>query len=212
MDAGPFVKSEIIQSKINFSIVERSENAVGAILKQVHGIQGWERTEANCRERLEGDWHYTHERDLPLVICVADCTAILLEGKNERGPFVAALHAGWRGTAAGIIENAIEVLKIRAVQTREIRAWLSPAICQKHFEVGPEVIDAFGADGRDFSSTGRGDRRHLDLKGLQKRRLENAGVTVELSPLCTFCEESFISYRRDGPALTRRMAFSITQN
>src|SRR5690606_2483279 len=95
---------------------------------------------------FDGDWIATTERELPIAIAVADCTAILLHGVMSSGQaFVSAVHAGWRGTAAGIIQNVV-----REIEPQELKAWLSPSICQNHFEVGDDVKKALDPASHSF--------------------------------------------------------------
>ncbi|HNB84539.1 MAG TPA: peptidoglycan editing factor PgeF [Pseudomonadales bacterium] len=140
------------------------------------------------------------------AVLTADCLPILLAA--ETGDEVAALHAGWRGLAAGVIEATFE--KLRA-PPRSLQVWLGPAIGPCHFEVGSEVRAAFvarqPADAEAF--TLHGDRWRADLYLLARRRLQRLGVTrIFGGGLCTHCDGArFYSYRRDGT--TGRMASLI---
>ena len=91
-------------------------------------------TGGNC----EADAAYTREPNTPLVIMTADCLPILL--CDTEGTEVAAIHAGWRGLAHGVIENT---LKHFSAKPENILAWLGPAIGPSAFEVGQDVYDAF---------------------------------------------------------------------
>lgn len=148
--------------------------------------------------------------DVPGVVCAvltADCLPVLLCDRS--GTAVAAVHAGWRGLAAGVIENAVRTMG-RAPEG--LIAWLGPAIGRTAFEVGPEVRGAFiernGEDGAAFVP-GRGDRWMCDIYALARHRLARAGVgPVFGGTFCTVAEaERFFSYRRDG--VTGRMAALI---
>lgn len=191
--------------EFKYCIVNSSSDLAGPRMKQVHGIAGIRREKNNQNQIPEADWTWTSESEIDLWVCVADCTAILLEGESSEGDFVAALHAGWRGTAQGIIEEFWKM-----VRPTHVRAWLSPALCQKHFEVGPEVIEALGEDGGSFARNGEGDRSFLDHRGLQKARLQKYGAMVSVSPFCTFCEDELVSYRRAQGHLEKRLAFAIS--
>ncbi|MBN8555514.1 MAG: polyphenol oxidase family protein [Deltaproteobacteria bacterium] len=169
-------------------------------LKQVHGSHGHCLSSSlSVPENLEGDWFWTGEENMKLGISVADCTAILISGKNSIGNFVAAIHAGWRGTADKIIEKALDELKPEG----EFFAWLSPSICQEHFEVGAEVIGALGDEAWPFTkisekSTPAAEKFYLALKGFQKFKLNKySGIRISESSLCTYCQPEFYSYRRD---------------
>lgn len=142
---------------------------------------------------------------LAAVVLTADCLPILLavDGSNE----VAAIHAGWRGLAAGVVEATLARLH---AAPRAIHAWLGPAIGQGAFEVGPEVRAAFvdadpGAGG--CFQPGRDDRWHADLAGLARRRLHSRGITrISGGDRCTVDDRAhFHSFRRDG-AGSGRMA------
>jgi YfiH family protein len=144
-------------------------------------------------------------RGLAAVIQTADCLPILLAAAD--GDEVAAIHAGWRGLAAGVVEATLEAM--HAAPT-SIHAWLGPAIGQRAFEVGPEVRAAF-VDADSLAAAcflrGRDDRWHADLAGLARSRLAALGVIrIRGSDWCTVeAPVEFHSYRRDG-ARSGRMA------
>ncbi len=130
------------------------------------------------------------------AVRTADCLPLLFCAKN--GGEIAAAHGGWRGVAAGIIENTVAALDTEAA---DLLVWLGPAISQAAFEVGGEVREAFlAADpGSDtcFSPNARG-RWQADLYGLARRRLQACGVTaIYGGDWCTYGDEHlFWSYRR----------------
>jgi len=140
------------------------------------------------------------------VVRTADCLPVLMCSKD--GGVFAAAHAGWRGLAAGVIENTISALNI---DPSELLVWLGPAISQAAFEVGGEVRDVFLAHspmaGTCFEPNARG-RWQADLYGLARQRLEAAGVrTVSGGDFCTYSDdERFYSYRRD-PDCGRLVSF-----
>jgi YfiH family protein len=137
------------------------------------------------------------------VVLTADCLPVLL--CNRSGTRVAAAHAGWRGLAAGILENTVQALKDRPDQ---LMAWLGPAIGASAYEVGDEVRTAFirtdEAAAACFEKTGT--RWLLDMYAMARHRLKKSGVSdVSGGNFCTYSEpERFFSYRRDG--VTGRMA------
>lgn len=135
---------------------------------------------------------------LAAVIQTADCLPILLAaaGSDE----VAAIHAGWRGLAAGVIEATLAAMH---AARGSLQAWLGPAIGQRAFEVGPEVRAAFvDADPGAAAcfERGRDDRWHADLAELARRRLAAVGVSrIGGGGWCTVeSPAEFHSYRRDG--------------
>ena len=138
--------------------------------------------------------------DEPGSICVvrtADCLPVLLTARD--GSEIAAIHAGWRGLAAGVIEETLKSMRTPANQQM---AWLGPAISQPAFEVGEEVRQAFvevsAAAEAAFEPNSRG-RWQADLYRLARQRLASAGLdAVYGGGLCTFEDSSrFYSYRRD---------------
>lgn len=144
-------------------------------------------------------------RGLAAVIQTADCMPILLaaEGSDE----VAAIHAGWRGLAAGVVEATLARLNAARAS---ICAWLGPAIGQDAFEVGPEVRAAFVDADLGAAACfrhGRDDRWHADLADLTRRRLLALGVTrISGGDRCTVDDPAqYHSYRRDS-ARSGRMA------
>lgn len=162
-------------------------------LQQVHGTDV---VAVNSQEHPKADASYTHEANQVCLIQTADCLPILI--CDTAGQQVAAIHAGWRSLAAGIISNTLECLQTPS----ECMAWLGPAISQQAFEVGPEVREQFIAANATFAKafvTGEGDRWHADLCAIAKECLQQAGVAqVYQSDCCTHQDaESFFSYRRD---------------
>ena len=126
----------------------------------------------------------------------ADCLPVLLT--NTQGTQVAAVHAGWRGLANGIVENAL------ALFSGEVIAWLGPAIGPQAFEVGEDVLQAFvdfdSQANQAFAPRDIDGKWFADMSVLATQRLNRAGVTqVFDSGLCTYQDKaSFYSYRRDG--------------
>ena len=130
------------------------------------------------------------------VVLTADCMPVLL--CNRGGTRVGVAHAGWRGMAGGVLENAIAAM---GAAPGEILAWMGPAIGPDAFEVGPEVREAFVAQDRGAEDAFRAHRpgKYMaDLYALARRRLAHAGVaSVHGGGFCTFHDaERFFSYRR----------------
>jgi copper oxidase (laccase) domain-containing protein len=133
-------------------------------------------------------------------VLVADCSAILISGPSRSyGNLVGAIHAGWRGTAKGIIASAISSLDLS-----HFRAWISPSICQEHFEVGAEVVRAFSDEYSEFAKEIGNGKFLFDLKAAQISELKKQGAEVFASSLCNFCQPEFVSYRRARGSLTER--------
>ena len=175
-----------------------------AWLTQVHGTRV---LDLDWSPAGEADACVTRRRGTVCAILTADCLPVLLAAQD--GSTVAAAHAGWRGLAAGVLETTIGAL---SVPTGGLLAWLGPAIGPQHFEVGPEVRDAFlatdPAAAAAFTVNGRG-RYMADLPALARRRLNALGVTqVYGVEDCTHADpERYFSHRRDG--VTGRQATLI---
>jgi hypothetical protein len=138
------------------------------------------------------------------VVMTADCLPLLIT--NHTGTIVAALHAGWRGLARGIIEEGFKILQ-RFDQ--DLLVWLGPAICQQAFEVGPEVREEFiNADSEAANAfiPSPSGRWLADIYELARIRLRKLGITaIYGGDFCTYTDSKrFFSYRRDGK--TGRMA------
>ena len=152
----------------------------------------------------ERDGIYTDEPGVALVCFSADCTPILLHDPLRRA--VAAVHAGWRGTAKGIVARAVEAM-IRDFGTdpADLEAAIGPCIGPCCFETGPEVPaamrEAFGCEADVFIRPA-GEKSFLDLKQLNAFWLRRLGVTkIDLSCDCTRCQpDRFWSHRLTGDA------------
>ena len=170
-----------------------------AFLNQVHGaaVARWQDLQTG---RLAPDADAI-VADRPGSLCVvrtADCLPVLLCARD--GSEIGAVHAGWRGLAAGVIEAAVAALQ---TPPADLLAWFGPAISQPAFEVGGEVRDAFCAVSAEaaaaFEQNERG-RWQADLYLLGRQRLAAVGVSsVFGGGLCTHADPvRFYSYRRDG--------------
>ncbi|MDH5621356.1 MAG: peptidoglycan editing factor PgeF [Gammaproteobacteria bacterium] len=174
------------------------------LLDQVHGTNVV--TAGNFETRPRADGSVGSGSEHVCVVRTADCLPVLVCSADGR--VFAAAHAGWRGLAAGVIENTLTKL---AVDPSELLAWLGPAISQPSFEVGDEVRAAFvavqPAAAECFVRNGRG-RWQADLYGLARQRLESAGVrNIFGGGFCTFLDERrFHSFRRD-PDCGRMVSF-----
>ncbi|MBZ5619566.1 MAG: peptidoglycan editing factor PgeF [Acidobacteriia bacterium] len=136
-----------------------------------------------------------------VAVKTADCIPILLIDDRHRA--VAAVHAGWRGTVARIVQNAIGDMRARfGTLPAELHAAIGPGIGRCCYEVGPEVAVQFGGQGRG----------HIDLPETNRRQLLEGGVASEriyASDLCTMCHpDEFHSFRRDREAAGRLYSFA----
>jgi hypothetical protein len=172
-------------------------------LRQVHGNTVVAAHEA-AAQHAEADAAFSDRGGVVCAVLTADCLPVLL-CDTER-PRVAAVHAGWRGLAAGVIERALQCF-----DSANVIAWLGPAIGPQAFEVGDDVVTqlAQGPDGRTAMRAAAAGHWLVDIYELTRRRLQAAGVgAVYGGGFCTVNEhQRFFSYRREHT--TGRMAALI---
>ncbi len=186
-----------------FRVALRPGFAAVHMAHQVHGTAvAWHSgVGPGFHVRDDTDGHATRDPGLLLAVSVADCVPVYLAARDGRA--WALLHAGWRGTAAGMLEQGLETLRRhRRVPPEDVVLHLGVAICGGCYEVGPEVIRA--VLGRDVAAPTR-----LDLRGALARRAVAAGVReISLSPLCTVCDgDRFFSHRASGGDGGRQLAY-----
>jgi len=181
-------------------------------LNQVHGSRVVIADDVvNLSEDVEADAIATSTANIPCAVMVADCLCVLF--CDDAGQHVAAAHAGWRGLAAGVLENTVAAMQ---VPPAAIMAWLGPAIGPTAFEVGDDVRAAFVS--RDPAaaacfvprSSDHPNKFMADIYALARLSLTRVGVTrVYGGEFCTVSDASrFFSYRREGNSgrKTGRMA------
>ena len=185
-------------------------NAV--VAPQIHSAKVRVLTQDNAGEGVlfepdeSCDGFVTDSKGVVPIVRTADCVPILMCGtKKDGSPVVAAVHAGWRGTAAGIAAAAVEKMCSLGAEIHTIRAAIGPHIDFCCFEVGEDLLSAVtelrGADfvARHVRNTGT---LHADLTGMNKEILVSAGVreeNVDASDECTFCNsEKYHSHRKTG--------------
>jgi len=179
--------------------------ALPAMLDQVHGARVLTVEPGGPRWPVgPGDALVSAQPGVVVYVRVADCVPILVAGR--RG--VCAIHAGWRPTAAGVVQAALAELTARTGQDPgELVAAVGPRIGPCCFEVGPEVVDALGrhAPTAVFLRERAGRRPTVDLGALAAQILCSFGLRqVEVLPGCTCCDARFHSYRRDGARAGRQ--------
>lgn len=174
-------------------------------LNQTHSTQVVH-VSAPTGQILDADGVWTDNVNVVCSAMTADCLPVLMT--NTQGTQIAAVHAGWRGLAGGIIENALT-----RFAGQDVLLWLGPAIGPEAFEVGEDVVAAFCADHPEAERAFRPGREMgkwwADMNLLVRLRLARLGIdTIFDNGLCTFKDaERFYSYRRDG--VTGRQASFI---
>ncbi len=170
-----------------------------ATLKQVHSA---ECLAAGGKAGILGEGDALLENTPGSVVAVktADCIPLLLVDPVNRA--VAAVHAGWRGTVARIVQRSVEAMTARfGTSPEDLLAAIGPGIGSCCFEVGPEVAEKFNREGRG----------HIDLEEENRRQLLESGVTaghIYASNLCTMCNvKEFHSFRRDRERAGRMYSY-----
>ena len=144
----------------------------------------------------------TNEPGIALTTFHADCTPIFLADTVTKS--IGLIHAGWRSTHLEIAANAVSAMvKEYGAKSKNILAGIGPSICYSCFEVDKPVYDKFAEYAEHTAQKpGIADKYIIDLKGINRKILINAGLkedNIEVSPLCTKCNEKlFYSHRRDG--------------
>ncbi len=178
-------------------------------LTQIHSSIVVEAVAENREKNADG--LFTNQSHRVCAVVTADCLPVLF--CNRQGTHVAAIHAGWRGLANGIIETALQALNL---PPEELLVWLGPAIGPQKFEVGKDVYDAFTLK-HALSSIAftpyRENKWLADLYALAKIRLALHGIHhVYGGNYCTYTQDDlFFSYRRDK-GKTGRLVSLIWRN
>jgi YfiH family protein len=176
------------------------------LLRQVHGTTV---RAAPWEGRPEGDAATADQPGVLLGIETADCLPVLLV--DPRRHLVAAAHAGWRGTAAGVVLRAVASLRELGSRPEDLLAALGPGIGPCCYEVGEDVRQAFGAGGAAYFRPGPRGRAHLDVRAANRAQLHEAGVppaAIHDLDHCTFCRaDLYHSYRREGKGAGRMISY-----
>ena len=176
----------------------------------VRSLQTHETELLNARQGglFEGyDAIVTHRERLLLAVSVADCAPILIFDRRNR--VVAAVHAGWRGTVAGIVSETLQYMGEQYdTRGRDCYAYIGPCIDECSFEVGEEVAEQFDPAYKNWN-TAKG-KYYVDLKKANAAQLLDFEIPerqIEISPLSTFIHRNdFFSYRAENGVTGRMLA------
>jgi len=177
----------------------REQFGVGRLVRgyQVHGTTVQQvRDGAEAGDDIEADGQATALRGVGAMVLTADCLPVALGSSGA----VAMMHAGWRGLAAGVLEEGVRAVRDLG-GAGEIVAIIGPGAGLCCYEVGEEVHTAFGGAYQIESPP----TRNIDLKAIARDRLLAAGVSeVRVVAACTICDERFFSHRREGARAGRQ--------
>jgi polyphenol oxidase len=181
-------------------------------MKQLHGDHIIEVKDRNIKEAGEADGMVTGEKHTFLGVLTADCVPVLLVAPEKK--IVAAVHAGWRGSLAGIGAKMVRLFEQRGILPEAVEAAIGPAIGGCCYEVQEDVstplIERWGKIATECVEHREG-KTFLDLRRLNRLILEQAGVPAkrifDVGP-CTSCAaEDFFSYRREHKETGRQISF-----
>jgi len=169
-----------------------------ASVKQIHSDVAFVARETGCVG--ECDALVTQTRGVAISVRTADCFPILLADPETRS--VAAIHAGWRGTAAGVVRSSLDRMRSEfGTDPRNVFAAIGPGIGPCCYEVGVEVARQFGMKDAGHLDLAVENANQLIAAGLQPDRIERVGG-------CTFCHATqFFSWRRDHDRAGRMISF-----
>ena len=213
----------------NRALLAEAIGATPVYLRQVHGVQVVRLTAADARAAAaihEADASVTTEPGVACAIQVADCLPVLFAAPGARG--VGAAHAGWRGLAAGVLEGTVAALcEAAACAPADLQAWLGASIGPQRFQVGADVLAAFGVEPSERVEGGTALSDPADSAAVPRFVLECPGKWLANLPLlardrlravgvesvtgghwCTAADPSrFFSFRRDR--VTGRMLAAV---
>ena len=195
------------------------KNAVGihdgriVTMKQMHGDNIVQVQHSNIKETGEADGMLTRQCGVYLGVLTADCVPILFLAPREK--LIAVVHAGWRGTLAGIAAKMVQLLlEEQSILPSEIEVALGPSIDGCCYEIGRDVAEPLieqWSDTADSCIQRRESKKYLDLRNLNMAILHRAGIPksqiFRIGP-CTSCaEDEFFSYRREKKQTGRQISF-----
>lgn len=176
-----------------------------AYTKQVHENKVLVANEPGYHEGY--DAIVTDRPDVFVCVSVADCTPVLIHDPVHHA--VAAIHAGWRGTAAQIVKETIKTMEQKyGTQGKDCLAWIGACISERNFEVGEEVAQHFSPEEKRYDVIRQ--KFFVDLKQANKSQLLQCGLkaeNIEISSYCTVADnDKFYSYRKEKGATGRMFA------
>lgn len=161
---------------------------------------------------FEADGLMTSDPDMTLLVFYADCVPVIIADKASKT--VCAVHSGWRGTRANIVKNAVtKLIENQGSAPENLFAAIGPAIGVCHFEVQKNVYDEFIQTKNAVCTCSSDGKYFINLAHTVKNQLSDCGIPEEniaLADICTYCDQSLYSYRREGESAGRMAAFIKT--
>ena len=182
-----------------------------AWLQQVHSARCIELTDSVIAhpDKCAADASFTRLKNAVCAVMTADCLPILI--CDQDASCVAAVHAGWRGLAAGVVENTIANMSL---PPERLLLWVGPHITAQHFEVGEDVLQQFKNYPNAFKPGNSENKFYCDLFSITAQIAASIGITqIFGGNLCNYSNPTdFYSYRRSvhqGHSQTGRMMCGI---
>lgn len=208
LNLGGSTQDETENVRENHRIFWESLEIDGASVAKSHQVHGTAVLLVEEPGRFEGyDALVTKRKNIVLAVTIADCTPILIYDNKKK--VIAAIHAGWRGTVAGIVSKTVVAMQENyGSDPIDCYAFIGACIDECSFEVGQEVADEFDSEFKRFdSSIGK---YFIDLKLANKAQLLEKGIleaNIEVSPLSTVADNAdFFSYRLEKGITGRMLA------
>lgn len=185
---------ERLRTQLGLRHLIRGYQVHGATVRRIHGDEDISTPGIGARQPpIEADGHATRVTGIGVMALAADCLPIALGGDGA----VAMIHAGWRGLAAGVLEEGVRATR-ELGGDGEVAAIIGPGAGPCCYEVGEEVHAA-------FEGAHRVGARNIDLPALAHDRLVRAGVRrIERLGICTICDGRLYSHRREGERAGRQ--------
>jgi polyphenol oxidase len=166
---------------------------------QTHSATALPVTEAFADPRPEADAMVTATPGVALTILTADCEPVLFADRDAG--VIGAAHAGWKGALGGVLEATLDAMEALGAKRENTSAVIGPTLSQAAYEVGPEFVERFIDEDRDYArffANGEGDRALFNLPAFGLHRLREAGVGhADWTHHCTYSDPArFYSFRR----------------
>jgi YfiH family protein len=189
---GPHARDRL-RTQLGLRRIARGYQVHGTTVRRIHGDADIPAPDADAAQPpIEADGHATRVTGIGVMALAADCLPIALVGDGA----VAIVHAGWRGLAAGVVEEGVLALRELGCEG-DVAAVVGPGAGPCCYEVGEEVHSALG--GAHLSG------RRIDLAAIARDRLHASGVAdVRVLATCTICDERFYSHRRESTRAGRQ--------
>ncbi|NWF38731.1 peptidoglycan editing factor PgeF [Mariprofundus sp. NF] len=197
-----------IDSNLNHLVKIAGLNSLPHQVIQVHGSESYRCSGPGQMHRHEADILISQQPGTALAVRTADCLPILLA--DPQNGIIAAVHAGWRGTAARVVCRAVDEMIKLGVTAENIIASLGPCIGPCCFKIGRDTADLLASSSAGAESCiSDGIEPNADIQAINRLQLLQRGLNeqrIETFSACTACDsEHYYSYRRDGKSSGRHL-------